>query len=412
MMTALKKRSAVLLTLGVLTVAAVTAVYARKDTTAPSVTSAAVSRGSIVSVVAATGVLEAVTTVQVGSQVSGTVESLSADFNSIVRRGQVLARLDQSLYASAIEQARANVIKAEADLERVRVSLADAEAKLNRAKELSSRQLIPAMELDTAAVTRDTAIAQVRSSQAALSQARASLSQAQVNLTKTVITSPIDGIVLSRNVDVGQTVAASLSAPTLFVIAADLTRMRLNASIDEADLGRIAQGQRVGFTVDAFPQDTFHGTVEQVRLNPVVANNVVTYAAIISAPNDELKLKPGMTASLNIEIARRDNVLRIPAAALRFKPTADVLKALNAGTATPAKGDGGSGTVWIRSGESAAAASVTIGASDGTWTELVGGPLTEGAQLVTRVEIAGSTAQTTTTPARTGNPLMSGGARR
>ena len=412
MKTALRKKTGLVLTLLALAAATMTVVYARKDAAAAVVVAAPVTRGSIVSVVSATGTLEAVTTVQVGSQVSGTVESLSADFNSIVRKGQVVARLEQSLYLSAIEQARANVIRAEADLERIRVSLSDADVKLNRAQELSNRQLIAANELDSAQVARDTAAAQVRSSQAALSQAQASLAQAQVNLSKTVITSPIDGIVISRNVDVGQTVAASLSAPTLFVIAADLTRMRLNASIDEADLGRISQGQHVTFTVDAYPQETFAGRVEQVRLNPVVANNVVTYAAIISAPNSELKLKPGMTASLNVEVTRRDDVLRAPAAALRFKPAADVVKALNAKAPAPGKTAPGEATVWIYNAGSATPTRVTTGASDGTWTELVNAPVAEGTQLVTRVDFTGGTAQSTTTPAQTGNPLMGGAPQR
>ena len=234
------------------------------------------------------------------------------------------------------------------------------------------------------------------------------MSQAQVNLSKTVITSPIDGIVISRNVDVGQTVAASLSAPTIFVIAADLSRMRLSASIDEADLGRIAKGQAVSFTVDAYPQDTFKGTVEQVRLNPVVANNVVTYAAIISAANRDLKLKPGMTASLSVEIARRDNVLRVPAAALRFKPTADVVKALNAPAATGPRPSENTGTVWVDVGGSAAAKSVKLGESDGTWTEVIDAPFAEGTRLVTRVETGGASASRTTPATQTTNPLMGG----
>ena len=199
-----------------------------------------------------------------------------------------------------------------------------------------------------------------------MTQARASVNQARVNLSKTVITSPIDGIVISRNVDVGQTVAASLSAPVIFVIAADLTRMRLNASIDESDLGRIKEGQAVTFTVDAYPQDMFEGIVEQVRLNPVVTSNVVTYAAIISAPNAELKLKPGMTASLNVEIARRDNVLRVPAAALRFRPNAGTLAALHANASVPARAAGeNTGTVWTYRDGAATPVTVKLGVGDG-----------------------------------------------
>ncbi len=221
------------------------------------------------------------------------------------------------------------MVKATAELERARVTADDAESKRKRTAELVERGLLPTNDLDNATLTRDTAVSQVRSADASVKLARASLSQAQVNLSKTVITSPIDGIVISRNVDVGQTVAASLSAPTLFLIAADLSQMQLNASIDESDMAKISRGQRVSFTVDAHPGETFSGTVEQVRLNPVVANNVVTYTTIISAPNAALQLKPGMTANLNIEVDRRDDVLRAPAAATRFKPNSDALKALN-----------------------------------------------------------------------------------
>lgn len=230
-----------------------------------------------------------------------------------------------------------------------------------------------------------------------MTQARASVQQAQVSLSKTVITSPIDGIVISRNVDVGQTVAASMSAPTLFVIAADLTRMQLNASIDESDLGSVAKGQPVRFTVDAYPGTTFTGAVEQVRLNPVVVSNVVTYAAIISAPNPELKLMPGMTASLTVEVARRESVLRAPAAATRFRPTPELLEALGA---PAAKGS----VLWQVTGESITPVPVTTGLSDGTWTELIDTTLEEGTQVVTRAAVG--TAQSTTTPARSNNPLM------
>ncbi|MEX1129269.1 MAG: efflux RND transporter periplasmic adaptor subunit [Vicinamibacterales bacterium] len=378
----------------------VSAFYRRGGDVEPVVTAEAVTRGSIVTTVSATGTLEAVKTVQVGSQVSGAVEALYADFNSIVRKGQVLARLEPSLYNSAIEQANANLIRAQADDERTRVSLADAEAKLARARELAARQLIPANDVETAEVARANADAQVRSSGAGVIQARASLDQARVNLAKTVIMSPIDGIVISRNVDVGQTVAASLSAPTLYLIAADLSQMQLSASIDESDLGQIAEGQPVRFTVDAYPAETFTGVVRQVRLNPIIASNVVTYAAIVTAPNPELKLKPGMTASLTIEVARRDDVLRAPAAALRFKPGADVLEAL--GAAAP----GGRGSmVWQQTGETVAAVRVTTGITDGQWTELIDAPFTDGTPLVTRVVLGGG-AQAVPASAPSTSPLM------
>jgi HlyD family secretion protein len=367
-----------------------------------------VTRGSIVTQVSATGTLEAVTTVQVGTQVSGTIESLYADFNSVVRKEQVLARLDQALFRAAIEQAQANLDRAEADHERVQVALADAEVKLARARELAERQLIPRNELDAADVTRATSEAQVRSSAAAVVQARASLRQAQVNLGKTVITSPIDGVVISRSVDVGQTVAASMSAPVLYLIAADLTQMQLNASIDESDLGSIREGQQVTFTVDAYPQDTFHGVVKQVRLNPVVTSNVVTYAAIISAPNPELKLMPGMTATLDVEVARRNDVLRIPAAALRFKPTAEQLAAMNA---LPADGSAKGARVWQLTEEGAVAVPVRTGISDGVWTEVLDAPLADGSRVVTRV-LLGDAAEPARSSGASSNPLLAAPGRR
>ena len=306
----------------------------------PTITTARVTRGDLAETVGATGTLQAVTTVQVGTQVSGTIQELNADFNSLVRKGQVLARLDPSLIQSQIEQARANLIRAEADLERLRVSLDDARTKLVRARELSEKKLIAQTELEAAEVAVRSAEAQLRSQQAGVTQSQASLRQNQVNLAHTVIESPIDGLVISRNVDVGQTVAASMSAPTLFVLAADLTKMQVLASLDESDVGRIRPGQAVRFRVDAFPTDEFTGNVTQVRLQPTTVQNVVTYQTVIDVPNPDLKLKPGMTANVNIEIARRGDVLRVPNAALRFRPTAEIFAALGQ---TPPPGCAGGG---------------------------------------------------------------------
>lgn len=305
----------------------------------PTITTARVTRGDLAEAVGATGALQAVTTVQVGTQVSGTIQELNADFNSLVRKGQVLARLDPSLIQSQIEQARANLIRAEADLERLRVSLDDSKTKFARAKELSAKKLIAQTELEAAEVAVRSAEAQLRSQQAGVTQSQASLRQNQVNLAHTVIESPIDGLVISRNVDVGQTVAASMSAPTLFVLAADLTKMQVLASLDESDVGRIRPGQAVRFRVDAFPTDEFTGSVTQVRLQPTTVQNVVTYQTVIDVPNPGLKLKPGMTANVSIEIARRDNVLRVPNGALRFRPTAETFAAL--GQTPPPGGAGG-----------------------------------------------------------------------
>ena len=318
------------------------AYYMRKNTKEPEVRTAPVTRGDVVQSVQATGTLEAVTTVEVGSQVSGIVQELYADFNSIVKRNQVIARLDPTILDTQIEQQKANVARSEADLDRLQVSLADAEQKLKRAQALSEKNLLARSELDTAQTNVDSARAQIKSSQAALVQAKSQLNTAQVNRQHTVITAPIDGIVIQRAVEPGQTVNAGMSAPKLFVIAADLTKMQVNANIDEADVGNMRPGQVVTFRVDAFPTDTFTGTVQQVRLQPTTVQNVVTYQTVIDVPNQQLKLKPGMTANVNIEISRRHNVLRIPASATRFRPTAEVFAALKQ-TPPPDFGRGGFG---------------------------------------------------------------------
>jgi HlyD family secretion protein len=295
----------------------------------PTVMTQALSRGDVVEAVGATGTLEAVETVDVGTQVSGVVRELHADFNTIVRKGQIIARLDPQLIETQIEQQTANVQRADADLDRLKVGLADAKQKLERAQQMSAKQLIPKTDLETAEVNVRSAEAQIKSSEASLVQAKAQLNNQRVNLGYTTIVAPIDGIVISRNVDQGQTVQSSMNAPTLYVIAADLTKMQVLANIDEADVGRMRPGQRVTFRVDAFPTDTFVGSVAQVRLQPAVVQNVVTYSTVISVPNPELKLKPGMTANVNIEIARRNGVMRIPNAATRFRPTPEMFQVLN-----------------------------------------------------------------------------------
>jgi HlyD family secretion protein len=302
--------------------------YMRKNTKEPEVRTAQITRGDIVQAVQATGTLEAVTTVQVGTQVGGIIQELYADFNDIVKKGQVIARLDPTILDTQIEQQRANVTRSQADLDRLKVSLADAQQKLERAKALSEKNLLPRSELDTAQVNVQSTEAQIKSSEAGLVQARSQLHTAEVNREHTVITAPIDGIVISRAVEPGQTVNAGMSAPTLFILAADLTQMQVNANIDEADVGTMRPGQRVTFRVDAFPNDTFTGNVQQVRLQPTTVQNVVTYQTVIEVPNPQYKLKPGMTANVTIEIARKSNVLRLPAAATRFRPTTEVFAAL------------------------------------------------------------------------------------
>jgi len=359
------------------------AYYSRHSTHMPAPVTASVTRGDIVSVVASTGTLNAVTTVQVGSEITGTIESLGSDFNDIVHKGQILAKLDQSIYQTTLEQARAALASAKADAERYRVTQAAAETALTRARELHDQQLMTDEDFQSAQTDSRSAAAQVASADAMVRQAQSAVDTAEVNLTKTIIESPIDGVVVARSVDVGQTVSANLSAPTLFILAADLSKMEVDASVDESDVGRVKAGQSVTFHVDAFMDDTFTGKVLQVRLNPTVDSNVVTYTTIIDAPNTTFKLKPGMTATLTIEVGRHDNVLRVPAAALKWRPTLDVLAQYGAKGVTMPPGK--ATTVWISTGTTISPIAVTIGASDGINTEIVSAPFGEGARVVTRM---------------------------
>jgi len=377
---------------GVATTAIVIAVvaavyYYNRDVAAeaPTFTTAEVSRGSVISTVQATGTLEAVTTVQVGSQVSGTISALHADFNSEVHKGQVIAELDASLVETQVEQAKATMVRLQTAVDRAKVQAADAALKLKRAHELFDRQLIPATDLETAESTSRSADAAVKGAEAEVVQAQASLNQAQVNLSHTVIKAPIDGVVIARNVDVGQTVASSLQAPTLFVIARDLTEMRVNASVDESDIGGIQPKQHVTFRVDAYPNETFTGTVSQVRLQPVVQQNVVSYVTVIDVPNPGVKLKPGMTAAVTIETARVDDVLKVPTAALRFRPSGSAGNGRGRANGSGAAAhEEGRAAVWVLSQNTPTRVPVRTGISDGKDTAILdGGDLTAGTPVVT-----------------------------
>lgn len=351
---------------------------------APDLTVATVGRGNVVARVAATGTLEPVDTVEVGTQVSGTIASLGADFNQPVERGQTIAMLDPAVLTSQVTQAEATVIRLNAELERAKVQLDDARIKLSRAEQLAARQLIAAQEVDTARSDARVAEVTVAAARAQLDQAQAALEQARVNLSHTVIRSPVPGIVLSRNVEVGQTVAAGLQAPTLFVIARSLDTLQLNARVDESDVGRVKAGQPVTFSVDAYPGRTFTGAVQQVRLQPTVTQNVVSYTTIVDVPNPERLLKPGMTATLDIEVARQDDTLRVPAAALRFTPTDALLTAI--GGTRPESASGARerrSEVWVRTPEGLAPVPVRAGLSDNVTVAVTSDALQEGTQVVT-----------------------------
>ena len=355
---------------------------------------AKVERGPVVARVTATGTLSALVTVQVGSQVSGRIARLEVDFNSPVKKGQVLARIDPQLFEAAAAQASANLASAQAALERARVKSVDAARQLQRAQSLGERKLIAEQELDTARANAEGAEADVAGARASVAQARASVHQAQVNLTYTTIRSPIDGVVISRSVDVGQTVAASLQAPTLFLLAEDLRKMQVDTSVAEADVGKLSPGMAATFTVDAFPGERFHGTVRQVRNAPQTVQNVVTYDAVIDVENAELRLKPGMTANVTFVYAEKDDVLRVPNAALRFRPSTEMLKQLSARADGGTPGEGVRGppreetpdrrAVWVldAAGEPHRVR-VRVGVSDGTVTEVVEGALEPGMSVIT-----------------------------
>jgi HlyD family secretion protein len=377
---------------------------------------AAIDRGRIAPKVTATGTLSATVTVQVGSQVSGRVAALYSDFNSPVDAGQVIARIDPQLFQAALEQARANTTAAAANVARAKVQAADAERQFQRTQTLFQRQLIAQAELDTALASSESSRAAVDVAKGQAAQANAALHQAEVNLQYTSIVSPINGTVISRNVDVGQTVAASLSAPTLFVIAEDLKRMQVDTAVAEADVGKLREGMKAPFTVDAFPTERFVGTVRQIRNAPTTVQNVVTYNTVIDVENPELKLKPGMTANVTFLWEERNEVLRVPNAALRFRPSAEA-RAPKEGNSqkqgAPEKAerpkreprDTDEKVVWTLQDGALSSRNVKIGITDGTMTEVVSG-LNEGDIVVTE-----SNQPSNKGPSRS-SPMGGGGMRR
>ncbi|HWR53432.1 MAG TPA: efflux RND transporter periplasmic adaptor subunit [Bryobacteraceae bacterium] len=394
---------------------------------APVTTFATVDRGDIVKTISATGRVQALKTVEVGSQISGVIAGIFADFNTQVKQGQVIARLDSEQLEAQLAQARANLLAAqagvmaaqgsvasseasitaaEANADRARSAMEDARASYARNLELFNAGVLARQALDTSkagfdqsAAQYNQAVAQAGQSKAQLTtvraqlasaraqeqQARAAVEIASVNLGRSVITAPVDGVVIARNVDVGQTVAASLQAPTLFVIANDLSAMQVLADVDEADVGQLAPGAKASFTVDAFPRDTFEGRIAQVRLNPTTVQNVVTYTAVIDVANPGLKLRPGMTANITAVVAETKNVLRIPNAALRYQP--------------------GSRAVYKQAGEELKPVNIRQGLTDGRFTEVVSGDLREGDR------IALPQVKERAAAPRPSNPLAGGGRR-
>lgn len=383
-----------------------------------------VGKGTIAAQVTATGTLSAVGTVQVGAQVSGRVVELKADFNDKVKKGQVIARLDESVLKAQIDQQQAAYDLALANLKKSQVAAMDAKRQLERQKSLKEQNLIAGATVEQYEVTLETSQAQIAASKAEVSRAAANLSQAKTNLSYATIVSPVDGVVLSRSVELGQTVAASLQAPVLFTIAEDLTRMQINTAVAESDVGRLKESMKATFTVDAFSGKTFEGVVRQVRNAPTTASGVVTYDAVIDVNNADLSLRPGMTTNVTFVLEKVENAVKIPNAALRFKPSRDEMMALaekyglrrrgsgawagrrerggsGAGSGGPAEGAGGAMGGPDGRGRQMSPdrkqlyklvdgkpkmVFVKIGLSDGSSTQLVEGDLQPGDQLITEIQ--------------------------
>jgi HlyD family secretion protein len=385
--------------------------------------SAEVQKGNVTQVVTATGSLSAVITVQVGSQVSGAIDKLFADFNSKVKKDQVVAQINQDKFKATVDQARANLLAAQANVTKAKASMEDAQRTLDRNKELKKRDLIAQSEFDTSQAAYDSAAAQYEVNKAQVNQAEAALNQSSVDFNNTVIRSPVDGIVVSRNVDVGQTVAASLQAPILFLIANDLSKMQVDTNVSEGDVGNVWVGQDVTFAVDAYPSRRFKGTVQQVRNAAIMVQNVVTYDAVVGVDNKELLLKPGMTANVEFLVSRKEDVLKIPNAALRFRPLSERQPPAQVAAAGQAGGPGAEagggagrrggspnagqgsrnreggvnrqGTVYTIRDQKAIPVRVRLGISDGSYSEVVAGDLKAGDQIILSMA-----SQTSSTPRR------------
>jgi len=356
-----------------------------------------VDRGEIAATVIATGTVQPVTKVQVGTYVSGPIREIHVDFNSPVAKGQLVAKIDPAPFEVKVRQADANLANARAQVEKARADLRLKRLTFERNRSLRERDLISQDELDTSESNDAQAAAQLSLAEAGVKQAQAALEEARISLSYTEIRSPVDGVVVSRAVDVGQTVAASFQTPTLFEIAQDLTKMQVNANVSESDIGGLREGQNTSFGVDAYPGRVFEGRVVQVRNSPITVLNVVTYDVIIAVDNSDLALKPGMTATVTITTARREDVLRVPLRALRFRPETDgeaasPPPAVAAGRAAP---DGAG--VYVLDGEGELRrVELRTGLRDERWAEVVEGDLAPGAA----VAVAYRQPLETTEPAR------------
>jgi len=362
--------------------------------------SAAVERGSVISLVTATGTINPVVSVQVGTQVSGMIKSLHADFNSVVKAGDIVAVIDPESFKARRDQAASNLEMSKANVARSKTDLAQRKRELDRVKSLVAQQYVSQNDVDVAATNFQAAEAQVNVAVAQVKQAEAALNAAELDLKYTVIRSPVNGIVVARNVEVGQTIAASFATPNLFLIALDLTKMQVDTNVSESDIGGISEGKEATFTVDAYPGYQFSGTIRQVRLAPINVQNVVTYNVVVAVDNQDLRLKPGMTANVSMVVAQRDSVLKVPNASLRFTPptAGQADRPTHGGKPTKAKGaeqPGGAGrgtmpstrTVW-KQGPAGELEPIRVqtGISDGLATEVLSEELSEGALIVVGIE--------------------------
>lgn len=365
------------------------------DGEAPKYLTERVARGDVISRVSTSGSLSAVVTVEVGSQVSGRIQSLFADFNSVVKRGDKIAKIDPALFEAAVEQARANVTAARGNVTRLRVQAEEAARIARRTAQVYEQRLVSENDRDAALANARAAEAAVQQAEGQLAQTLAALRQAETNLRYTDIVAPTDGIVISRAVNVGQTVAASLQAPVIFTIAQDLRAMEVHTNVAESDIGRLQAGMVATFTVDAYPSERFRGRIREIRNAPQVVQNVVTYDAVIDVANPDLKLKPGMTATVTVIADRRANVLRVPNAALRFRPSEGEGAAPRAARAARPAGAGAERdptlrTVHVLVKDQLEPREIKIGLSDGGTTEVVTGELKEGDAVVTGIEGMGN----------------------
>lgn len=363
---------------------------------------ASVERGAVVSLVSATGTINPVVSVQVGTQVSGMIKSLHADFNSRVKAGDIVAIIDPEPFKARRDQAASNLEMARANVARAKADRAQRKRELDRVQSLVKQQFVSQNDVDVAVTNYESAEAQVKVAEAQVKQAEAALNAAELDLKYTVIRSPVDGIVVARNVEVGQTIAASFATPNLFLIALDLTKMQVDTNVSESDIGGITEGKPAVFTVDAYPGVRFSGTIRQVRLAPINVQNVVTYNVVVAVDNQDLRLKPGMTANVSIVVAQKDQVLKVPNAALRFAPPQGERSEPHGGDVKSVKAEGRGGghplaatgepggpmrTIWklSASGE-LEPVTVQTGVSDGVSTEVVSGPLSEGDTIVVGIE--------------------------